>query len=424
MTKFNPKLFTGKRRIERAVRSNPGIYKIWIWNDNIKEYTPPVRGNAYVAARKRIDVSGPKEERKTFVSLDLARQWRISTSVAHENTPQPNQVSFGPSFKEVLEKYRRVYMPTLARSTQETYMQLIDRHFDFFFSYNMHEITPALLDQWILHMKSKPMKNIRLAFKEEFKVLSGVLKFYQDYDDKFILPMKPRHKRDLVVKKGSTKSKFITEEEFYKFRDSLMAGVDGEMFACLATVQFFQALRISEAAGLHWHNIIWNEKDPGKSCLAISASVFFSRKRGVDPSMQDTFKNAKSNDGVKYLPVLPEPYTLLRTRQAQASIHSGPIFHDKGNLLTYRQITHRYNLALKAAGLPYTATHIMRHGGGSYVYNNTNGDLSLVSMMLGNKDLKTAKIYAHRSPKALTDFVSKEWKSKTGDLHVSPQTGL
>jgi site-specific recombinase XerD len=60
------------------------------------------------------------------------------------------------------------------------------------------------------------------------------------------------------------------------------------------------------------------------------------------------------------------------------------------------------------AGLNYSGTHVMRHGGCSSLYNKT-GDLSLAQMHLGNKDVKSVVRYAHRSPQALNNVVSKLW---------------
>ena len=408
MTRFNPKQFAGKKRIERAIKGNTGIYKIWTWNQTRTEYTPPPRGNPYVAFRRRTSGLISKTERETFPSLDEARIWRSGFIETQNAMTAPRTT---PSFKDVVTMYTRDRLPQLRPSTQESYQKMLKIYFEPLKNLMISEVTPTLVDQWIEFLKQLPRTKRRKSFRHELDLLSGILKFYSEYDDDFKLPMKPRHRRNIYLGSFSgVQNKGLTDKEFFQFRQALLKFKDGELFAALATLQFFQALRISEAAGLYWSDIDWDLESPSRSKIRISRSVFFSRTKGQKPSLLNSFKNSKANKGMKTLPLMKESHQTLIKLQ-DAVLKEGLIFKQKnGDLLTYRQIQNAFDSAFKKAGLPYSGTHIMRHGGASYIYNKANGDLSLVQAITGNKDYKSALVYAHRNPLALNEFAEKDWQ--------------
>lgn len=188
----------------------------------------------------------------------------------------------------------------------------------------------------------------------------------------------------------------------------------------LATVQFYQALRISEAAGIHVEDLReFNTRLNAR--LRISKSVrYLPNKKGV---IQDSFKNALSNNGAKESPLFPQSYLALKEILEATKIETGPIFlQANGELLTYRQIQFAYNQAFKKAGLSYSGTHIMRHGGARNVFNNSNGDFGVAQQILGNSDSKTVEVYAKRSTTALNKFVELAWKKH--DAHKLQQSSI
>jgi site-specific recombinase XerD len=74
-------------------------------------------------------------------------------------------------------------------------------------------------------------------------------------------------------------------------------------------------------------------------------------------------------------------------------VRSGPLFLIKGEIPTYRAIEHRYSRALKKAGLPFTATHILRHASLTEFYS-CNKDLLATQRIAGHKKLETTAKYA------------------------------
>lgn len=403
MSKFNPKNYLGKKRIEKAITGNPGISKIWVWNEEAQQYQPPIRGNAYVATRVRTNGITRTEEKSTFATLDLARVWRSAAAVISAVTPSKPSLTF----RQVITDYEKHRLPQLRLSTQESYKKMLARYFAPLAGTQMHEITPSAVDSWFDYIKSLPRTDRRKSFSHEYNLLSGIIKYYADKDDSYQLPFRPRHKKALKVSSSErpSKSKFMSIEDFLRFRNALKGGPDGHLFSAMATVQYFQALRISEVTGLRWTDINWNLRQ-----ISITQSVFFQRSKGVSPEIVNGFKNSHVNGGEKTSPLFKESFDALQAYK-KLKVQEGLVFlQDNGDLLTYRQIQYAYDCAFKKAKLPFSGTHILRHGGASHVYNKSNGDHSLVQAITGNKDLRTTLVYSHRDPAALKNLVKKSYE--------------
>lgn len=61
--------------------------------------------------------------------------------------------------------------------------------------------------------------------------------------------------------------------------------------------------------------------------------------------------------------------------------------------MTYRQIVYRYDQALKAAELPFTGTHLLRHASLSEHYD-TCKDILATAKVAGHSDLRATERYA------------------------------
>jgi site-specific recombinase XerD len=79
------------------------------------------------------------------------------------------------------------------------------------------------------------------------------------------------------------------------------------------------------------------------------------------------------------------------------------------------RISSRFNRAFQRAGLPYTGTHILRHGGTRVVLNST-GDLSIAQQALGNRDMKSTLVYAQRDKQALNGLFKQRWREHENSL--------
>lgn len=413
--KFNEKTYLGSKRIEKSIQGNPNITKLWHWNTMKACYEVNPNAKSYISRRKRI-VDGRRVTQKlAFYSLTEARSWQ------HEAEAQPKEqvtVDDSPTFSLVVNDYRKNRFTTLKVSTQNLYDRLMkSKNWEILYNFKINEITPVTIDQWIKRMKSNPHSSTRTSFKKELSLLKTILTYYSEYDDKYQLPFKVRHKKDIVVRaKEHSKNKDLTQDQFQRFRQELLKGKMGLMIYTLATVQYYQALRISEAAGIHAEDIILNQHKE-LSRLKVSKSVMYdSNKRGI---LQNSFKNSNSNHGSKESPLFPESYFAIQKYFETYKDRKGALFiQDNGELLTYRQIQHAYDKAFRLAGLNFSGTHIMRHGGARLAYDSSNGDFGVAKQILGNADIKSIQIYAQRSTSALNEHSEKIWKK-----HLEVVTG-
>ncbi|NOT79315.1 MAG: site-specific integrase [Bacteriovoracaceae bacterium] len=419
--KFNPKIFQNKQRIYVTTPNANRISRLYIWDEDKKEYYPPEYGKPYMARR----YENEKRVQKFFEKLEEARNWQQGI----ENPVNPfdpiKKVNHTPLFSKVVADWRMRTLSGAAQSTISQYDRMIKHHLDFFMDKHMNKITLALIDEWldlILDQKGFRMLNAnRESFEHEYDLLRTILNYYQSYSDSyghsdFSPPLRKRHKerayqkylKENSLKRKALKEIYLTEEEFVLFRDNIN-GKFKSVFPDLATVQFYGSLRISEAAALRWEDIYFDWKNIENSYFMVRQHVYWPRKKGHVTTILPGFKNSKHlTGGVKKIPMYKETFEVLSrlyTPGARGLIFTGL----NQEILEYRSLQYTYDKALKGANLPFSGTHIMRRGGASMVYNKSGGDLSLVMQQLGVTDQDTALVYVKRDEHALSDFTKKLW---------------
>lgn len=413
---FNPKNYQGKTRIYISVPRAPRISRLWEWDAGMAEYKP----KTYMAKRYDSDISGNRKRVvRFFDSVETARTWQVGGEESPLTTrPEKKKGPHGPLFGEVVEEWKRRTFPRIAQSTRISYENLLRLYFGSLFQFSVHEITPQRIDLWFDQLKNPKSWTMqskkRTTFKNELKLLSTILTYYGDYHDdpEFQFPIKPRHRLVVRLNRNRVKSKDLREEEFRLFREALRSlGANGELLASLATVQYYQALRISEAAALSWEDVELDFTNPSRSRIRVNRMVVWPRKREILSFVQHGFKNAKSNGGMKEQPMFPETFEALSALHKPGA--KGLIFNCNGKHLEYRAIQSAYDRAFKRVALPYRGTHIMRHGGCQRVYNQEGGDLAVAQQLLGNSDLKSTLVYAKRNASALTEVAQRHWSKKS-----------
>ncbi|MEY3904033.1 MAG: hypothetical protein RL189_3339, partial [Pseudomonadota bacterium] len=139
----------------------------------------------------------------------------------------------------------------------------------------------------------------RKSFEHELTLLSTILRYYIEYNDdtKYVHPIKRRHREAVKVARDSANkaSQDITPAEFERFRDQLSRALHGSLLASMATVQFYQALRISEVAALRWEDVTLDWQEPQKSRLTIRQHVVYLRRKESPDFIEQGFKNASSD---------------------------------------------------------------------------------------------------------------------------------
>jgi len=154
---------------------------------------------------------------------------------------------------------------------------------------------------------------------------------------------------------------------------------------------------------------------PKDSRLRIVRHVEWGRSSGMPTEITPGFKNSGPLGGEKEQPIFPESFAALKTLYKIGA--KGLIFHDgTGDVFSYQFTQRSYNRAFKRAGLPYSATHVMRHGGCRRVFNETK-DLGVAAQILGNISLATVEVYAKRYKTALTELSQSHWE-RQGDVSL------
>lgn len=261
MTKFNPRNYVGKDRIYVAIPNAPRISRLWMWDSDEKQYCTPTQGKGYMVGRYESDAEGNRKRRyQFFSSIEDGRQWQEGKEI--KEATETSSVASGPLFKDVIAEWKRRCFSRIAESTRISYENIIRLYFGSLIGLSIHEITPQRLDLWLDELKTPGKWTLkRKMFKNELKLLSTVLNYYGSYHDDpdFHFPIKKRHRLGIELHRRTVKNKDLSEKAFLTFRESLRTlNGTGELMAALATVQYYQALRISEAAALHWEDVDLN----------------------------------------------------------------------------------------------------------------------------------------------------------------------
>ncbi len=388
---FNPRLYQDKDRVYSKVEK--GISKCWQWDVHIKEY----KFNYYEARKKGLL---KKEDKKTFQDLKTAKNWLYNV-VAIDNADN------SPKFAEVLEKWKLNHYSKIRRGSQ-IYYENKTQHFGNFLSLTIGQITPNCVDSWIIYLKKSPMRDTRMSFDKEIDALKTVLAFYKEHlDEPYELPIKKRHYESAFVKEKIVKNNVITEEEFLRFRDALLKSNHGLVFAAMATFQFYHALRISEAAGISKSDFTFGQKSEANTFI-IQRSIKWEREKNSVPTVHENFKNSKVV-GTKSGVLHGEAASLIQQVIKNQQRDDQGVFLVEGKYLTYRQIQHEYDKAMKAAGLPFKSTHILRKGGATDIYNKT-GSVAMVQAVLGVSSMEIAQVYAKPQDSLLQNYYKETYK--------------
>ena len=336
--KFSTKTFQGKNRVYHPAPGASGILRLWVWDEGAKEYRTPSEGKVYDARRYELDPSGRKTRVKRYFStLEEARTWQSHLEVKESAAPAKPEppveppvplvvkpepalvpVDIGPTFGEVYEAFRRKKISVLSKGTQINYGRYIRIYFQDVLPRPIRDVTSQFIDGWIDALRESMgtfhQSSHRANFDHELSVMRSVLRFYADYyeDPAFRFPLKARHAEDVQVGKAQPKLKDLKEDEFLAFREVLQSMKHGEQMAHMATVQFYEALRISEVAGLFFEDLNLNFRNPQDSTIRVCRHVFYPRDKEGEVEILPGFKNAGGGDlSVKELYLFPEWSTTI-----------------------------------------------------------------------------------------------------------------
>lgn len=386
----NLKTFQGER-IYRVLPSYRNILKLYSWNKEKNRYEAPVRGKLYQANRYEIVEAKRKRVSKFFETLDQARDWQAGNVI--EPTPivsnvnvESSQFNEGPMLIEVIEFWRKTE-EMLLQGTRIYYNKLVDM-LKPLHEKTVHNISAADVDALIEQWHKGYISPNRLSFDRELETLNFFIRWYiNNYDDaKAVFPVKDRHwKRSQLNRVKPHKRTYMLEEELEQFL-AAVSELSGPMWLAFATVQVKQFMRVSETAAMKWSNFY-----PRKKEYLLCEHVTWPRVDGAPAFVAPGTKNRDARESFM-LPLFQDSINAITSQPKYPGCDL--IFHDSGQVLTYRQIQYVYDCAFKKAGLPFRGTHVLRHTGATLFQHMSDGDRLALQFMGGWKTPKMTEHYA------------------------------
>jgi integrase len=169
------------------------------------------------------------------------------------------------------------------------------------------------------------------------------------------------------------------------------------IYGDLAQMQFYTAGRVGEVSQLQWANIDLTNKR-----MLIKHSCIWCATKKTFLELKPFPKNKEA----LAVYITDEIEKLLRSRLAFKIKGNDYVFHVDGRPLNYGTIQVNYKKAQTRGDLPYSGTHILRHGMATLA-RKVGGGLDAVIAMTGHKDLKLADHYSK-----LTNDIHKETSLK------------
>ena len=420
---------------KEAPSQYPNIFKILVQNSETGKWMEPTRGKKFKARRYEKRTNGTFERiKRSFETLAEARAFCAGAPVERESeAPEPtvSKVEAIPprsekmTLGELAEKWKLNWLPNKDLSTQIRYKSYL-KHFKFLWDMTVDEIEPRQIDAWITHIKTpfylEQGHSTRCTYDHEASVLRIILNYYSSrFNRNYRLPFIRDHSGMLKVKNKTAIRKDLTVEQFRAFLTAFRAncwGTKWEAIYYLAYMQYAIYGRIQDAAALHVEDF-----DQNLNRLVVQRKVQWLRAKGYE----DRIVAGSKTNGGKILSPIPELASqILKEWMMRSGIRSGLLFRINGELITYRQIESKYTQALKQAGLPFSATHILRHASLTEAYD-TCQDLLIVQRLGGQVDLRSTTRYVKARDSRVTETQRRmddkvKMESTAPELH-GPQMG-
>lgn len=340
---------------------------------------------------------------KTFVSLFEAKQWQKQFD-GQELSPGSDDSSDYTTLKEVWERMQQKHFPTLATSTKAVWRRRYELLKDLE-HLPMNRITPAKITDWVInkvtHFNSEDYQTSgrgkagRCNLNNELNMFVSIFNWYKQSEDfeqeavSLTCPVKLKHRKMGFIKPLPDKLKQINLEHAFLFFDFLKP-----LYQDLAKMQFFTAGRIGEVAGLQWSNI-----DLKNRRMLIKHTCVWD----MSTKMFIELKPFPKNREARAVFITDEIMEILKRREAFRLPGNQYVFHVEGAPLNYCTIQINYRGAQRQSGVPYTGTHILRHGMAKLA-RKVGGGLDAVLAMTGHKDLKLADHYSKCTEDDQKDF--------------------
>ena len=377
------------RKNYKKLKGTIGIYK----NINTGHYYAEKRLNAEL-------------QTKTFKTLFEAKKWR--KGFIEVQAPKKNESDFA-TLSEVWETIQTYHYPTLATTTKSIWKRryVLLKNLEHL---PMNEITPSKISEWTLawvakfgteEYQSGRGRSGRCNLNNELNLFVTIFNWYKESEQYEIeaqfltCPVKKKHRKMGFIKPLPDKKKQIDLDHALIFFNCLRP-----LYRNLAKMQFYTAGRVGEVSGMQWSNI-----DLENRRMLIKHTCIWDQIKKSFIELKAFPKNREAR--VVY--ITDEIRSVLEERLAFKIDGNDYVFHVEGKPLNYGTIQVNYRQAQRKGNIPYSGTHILRHGMAKLA-RQVGGGLDAVLAMTGHKDIKLADHYSKCNEDDQREFSEKIMK--------------
>lgn len=335
-------------------------------------------------------VRGVRVAYKAFDTRASAEAWHEETKARNETGQPTNQSLENATFGDCFNRYVAERIPQLRLQTQQTTANRFKYVTESpLMTVRIRDFSDRTIDLWFSWLRQHPTTKDpgRKSFKQEFRLLRAILYWYRNYvDPMFVVPVVKRHIQQTHFKPVAARRPdyFMRREDIQNWIDWLVLHRKNPSYHRLATFMILTGTRVSEAAGLHWDVV-----DFDNEIASIVRTVWWDHHTKA-PNIQTCAKNSESIRVVK----LSEPVLKMLKAAKKEDPSDGPVFKStSGGILRYPAIQNAFNSGFFALGLPWRSTHICRHSFGTLALMASR-DLSAVQAALGHRDIRETQGYA------------------------------
>lgn len=329
--------------------------------------------------------------KKTFSDLRTAANW---FRLFNGSTEDDLTIKKSATLKEVWACYQVHHFPTLAESTRDIWIrryELLSQLEDI----EMYKLTTGAITGWVernvSYYKSTDYEgNCRGSAKRcnlnnELNLFTTIFnwykasEFFEKESQSLTNPIRTQHKKLGFIRAKTKVHKAIGVDDAFKFFSYLQP-----LYRNLAMFQYYTASRVGEVAGLQWSRINFERRE-----IIIMETCQWDMSNKTFIKLNPHPKNREARP----VYMTDELMEILRQMEHHKVEGCNFVFHVLGKPLNYCTIQLHYREAQRKGDLPYTGTHILRHGMATLA-RKVGGGLDAVIAMTGHKDFKLADHYS------------------------------
>lgn len=268
------------------------------------------------------------------------------------------------TLKELIERYEKEYTNRKDYYSEKRDRSIFKRLYEHFGDKATLDTVYAKCGDYITHRRSREAKDSTIV-----KELGLLRRMHTVARKQWKWKIGPNPVTDIELPEVSNdRSRYLSPVE-YKALYEVLDEVEERWLKPMVTIAINTGLRLGNLVSLQW-----SEVDIFGKSIVIAA---------------DKMKN----DDYAGIPMTEQARATFIELQ-KVNCTSGHVFHDNGQNLYPVKVQRAFRKALKAAGITDFHWHDLRHTCGSYL-RKAGYDLDIIRRILTQRDLRSAKRYAH-----------------------------